>query len=106
MRAIDTVTGRARGPSTLSPPSSAAVSTARISTWRARRSTTYPEGVTRTGLLRTSSTRPVVASRAFRRWLTADGVTCSARAAASSVPAETTASSAQLSQVQVHEQQR
>ena len=54
----------------------------------------YLKRVTRTGFERTSSTRPVVCSRALSRWLTADGVRCRARAAPSSVPASTAARSA------------
>ena len=52
-----------------------------------------PDAVARTGLDRTTSTRPSSRSNAFTRWLTADGVTLSTRAAASKVPASTTAAS-------------
>lgn len=83
--------GNVMGLLACSVPRWRAVSAVSTSTWRARRSTTWPEAVTRTGLLRTTSTRPAAASSALRRWLIAEGVTCSARAAASKVPADTTA---------------
>ena len=74
-------------------PSSARASRSRRVSWRAKRTTTSPDSVVRTGLVRSNRTRPVRCSRAFTRWLTADGVTCSAEAAASNVPSSTTASS-------------
>lgn len=40
-----------------------------------------------------TSTWPTVSSSALIRWLTADGVTCSSRAAASKLPSATTAAS-------------
>ena len=52
------------------------------------------DAVGRTGRERTSRTRPVAVSSARRRWETADGVRSSARAAPSSVPASTAATSA------------
>ncbi len=75
-------------------PSSRARSAASRSTCRASRSTARPDSVTCTGLLRTSRIRPVATSSARSRWLIADGVMCSARAAASSVPSRTVTSSA------------
>ncbi|MGC0360248.1 hypothetical protein RKD25_007537 [Streptomyces sp. SAI-124] len=74
-------------------PSSASASRSSRASWRANRTTTSPDSVARTGFVRTSSTRPVRCSRAFTRWLTAEGVTCRAAAAASNVPSSTTASS-------------
>ncbi len=45
--------------------------------------------VARTGFVRTRSTCPSASSSARMRWLTAEGVRCSRRAAASSVPSST-----------------
>lgn len=59
---------------------------------RPYRAITAPESVSFAGLERTSRTRPVRCSSSLMRWLTADGVTCSALAAASNVPSSTTAS--------------
>ena len=75
-------------------PSSAVTSSDSWRSWRASRSTTAPDGVTRTGFVLSSSTRPHDASRALSRWLIADGVTCNARAAASNVPWSTAAARA------------
>ncbi len=88
LTAIGSVPGRSCA------PSSRAADSASASTWRASRSTASPESVTRIGFERTSSTRPVAISSARMRWLTADGVTCSTRAAASKVPSDTAAASA------------
>gem|GEM_PF-6892777 len=77
-------TGRAG--SAAVPVSSSVVSASSSSTCRAVRTRAAPAGVGRTGRLRTSSTCPVADSRARSRWLTADGVTCSTRAAESRLP--------------------
>jgi hypothetical protein len=89
--AFTAIETRVGSPAPLSP-SSAWASRSSRATWRARRTSTAPDSVGRTGLVRSSSTRPVRCSSAFTRWLTADGVTCSAAAAASKVPSSTTAS--------------
>ncbi len=81
---------RIGSPAPLSP-SSAYASCSSRATWRASRTSTSPDSVGRTGLVRSSRTRPVRCSSAFTRWLIADGVTCSAAAAASNVPSSTTA---------------
>ncbi len=97
-----TATGSVTGP--LVSASSRAVSAASSSTSRASRRTARPCSVTRTGRDRTSSTRPVACSSALSRWLIADGVTCSSRAAASSVPGvHGGPQRAQLGEVRVHE---
>ncbi len=78
--------GRGDAGSAAVPVSSSVVSASSSSTCRAVRTRAAPAGVGRTGRLRTSSTCPVADSRARSRWLTADGVTCSTRAAASRLP--------------------
>jgi hypothetical protein len=93
LTAIGSGTGRT-SPSGTGSPSSRTVSAVSSATCRASRSTARPDSVGCTGRLRTSSTRPVAVSSALRRWLIALGVTCSARAAASSVPVVTVASRA------------
>lgn len=72
----------------VSPKSARALSSSHANC-RANRTTATPDSVGRSGLDRTSSTRPVRCSSALIRWLTADGVTCRIRAAASNVPAST-----------------
>lgn len=74
-------------------PSSPSASCSSWASDRANRTTTWPDSVSRTGFVRSSRTRPVRCSRAFTRWLTADGVTCSTAAAASKLCSSTTASS-------------
>ncbi len=89
LTATDTRVG---SPASLSP-SSAYASRSSRATCRASRTSTSPDSVGRTGRVRSSSTLPVRCSSALTRWLTAEGVTCSAAAAASNVPSSTTASS-------------
>ena len=67
-------------------PRLSSVSRVSASSCRASRSTSSPGSVGRTGRLRCSSTAPTARSSALSRWLTADGVTCSAPAAASRLP--------------------
>ena len=50
-----------------------------------------PGGVGQIGLVRVSRTRPTAVSSALMRWLTAEGVMCRQRAAASKVPSATAA---------------
>ena len=59
----------------------------------ASRTSTRPASVGSSGLTRWSSTRPIRVSSALIRWLTAEGVTCSSRAAASKVPSRTATAS-------------
>ncbi|CAM5705530.1 hypothetical protein SBADM41S_10884 [Streptomyces badius] len=72
-------------------PSAVRASRSSRASWRAKRTTTSPDSVGRTGFVRINSTRPVRCSSAFTRWLTADGVSRSTFAAASNVPSSTTA---------------
>lgn len=67
-------------------PSSRATSADSALICVASRTSACPADVAVTGLLRTTSTRPTLVSNALIRWLTAEGVTCSTRAAASNVP--------------------
>ncbi|CPU63810.1 Uncharacterised protein [Mycobacteroides abscessus] len=75
-------------------PSSASTSACWSARWRACRTSTRPGGVSSAGLPRRTSTCPTADSSARMRWLTADGVTPSRRAAASNVPVAAIASSA------------
>ena len=61
---------------------------------RPSRTSHSPCGVARQGVPRVISTWPAAASRARMRWLTALGVTCSSRAAASNDPWAAIATSA------------
>ena len=74
-----------------SSPSSPRASRSRRVTWPARRTRTCPATVARVGLALRTSTCPAASSSALIRWLTADGVTCRVRAAASNEPCRTTA---------------
>lgn len=88
-----TAIGSRTGPDPSAIPSSARASRSSRASCRAKRTTTSPDSVARTGFVRISSTRPVRCSSALTRWLTADGVTCRTAAAASKVPSSTAASS-------------
>ncbi len=95
LTAMDTVLGWPA--STM--PRSASTSPVSSASWRAYLATTSPDSVSRTGLDRISSTRPIRCSSSLIRWLTADGVRCSARAAASKVPWSTAATRVRTSSV-------
>ncbi len=88
-----TATGSSTGPRAAASSASAASSYSRL-VWRASRSSRSPAGVAAHGLDRRTSTWPAIDSSARIRWLTALGVTCSCRAAASNVPRSTMATSA------------
>ena len=88
-----TATGSSTGPRAAASSASAASSYSRL-VWRASRSSRSPAGVAAHGLDRRTSTWPAIDSSARIRWLTALGVMCRCRAAASKVPRSTIATSA------------
>ncbi len=80
--AFTAIDSRVGSPASLMPSSVRASRSSRASR-RANRTTTSPDSVARTGFVRISRTRPMRCSSALTRWLTAEGVTCRAAAAAS-----------------------